>query len=1267
MWEKQVIVVVLIILISSFYYPLISDNSLDDFENVENIIEPQLDEIDDDEVSSTRSASSHMISSQNDAFGGSWVDSFEDDSGIDWALSDTTLNISDGEAKLGSRNIANSDFESGTIGSVPNDWVKEESTSGSGTFDHDLKLVNDRYFEGKKSVFIYSKVTSLGMPATLKTSTTNISTNGFVNVKGSSYVNVYLSNMTVVKSHPSWGWNCYVHLVFDDGTTEYSERLFWEGQGSGGYVYSDNTQSSGADGSTWYKFKVAIPESMDKSHLKIKVRFEAGNWYHINDYSASISGNVDRISVDLTSTNFTTKPISLPEGKRWDTLLISSYQPLDSYINITIINPSTNLPIPGSPIYGAAFEYDISTVIDSKKYPTIKLNGFLLTKTEETPTLFYWAVSWIKNNTWYDTLYGGLKVGSQSNVEVVDGEVRFSNGGTFISNAINLPDEWYYNTLQLNRSTPLDGFLNITILDEATDNPIAGYEDLGDKTIDLTGLNPHLYPSIKLKAIYKTTGAETAKMFDWMVNWIGNTYPSIVDISPSPRVSTERTRIIKVNLTDNEDAESDLTIIVEYKAPSDIDWKTGYMAPPVFKIDHWDCAFSPIGTAELGTYTFKFTCKDSFQYTYIYPDPYTIEVYQKQMPPPDVSITPVKPTTQNDLNAAVTNENEIGTALEGNPFEFWYRWYKNDKYLSEYDNVTIIPKDVTTRDDKWSCRVNYYDYEDFSPTGSAKVTIENAPPVQIEDFSSVEMNEDTTIYIEDKLISIFMDPDGDTFTYSSSGEQNVNINIFQNNGTIEFKPVSNWYGTETITFYTNDSFDQTGIDVLVTVKPTNDLPRIVQVGDTQISEGDIDVEFPINQDESLELIVAAEDIDGDTERSNFEYSSDINDSEDFYFDESTHKIVFNTKNSDVGSHYVNLMVTDNNETPVQYVSQRIKINVINVNDLPSVTIITPESGQTFSENDNIVLNCSVQDIDLLVKNPTEKIKYRWYVSYPETKELGNSQVLSNINLEPGEYVITIEVEDSGKEKAFDTVEITVKESESKAGFKESIAGSWILWLLIIILIVIFAIVYFVVMKRKKKSKEEAKPEGALAPGAKPGIGPTPTTPFAPGAKPIPQLPPPGSPEALAEAKAKSELKQKLENLDGQLSRGEIDPITYQNLKIKYETEASRVKVKPAPKPAPVPQLPPAKQPTPQPTPTPTPTPTPKTSGPPGQVQPKPAVTAAPKAQVQGTPATAPTPAPAPVPKPTPQPQPQAQPQAEAQKQPEVKKGPAVTLPGQNKK
>jgi len=438
------IAIILLLLISSLIFPLEFDDSADDSESLEVEIVDNYEKPSDDSISDSSRAARPA---QDDAHGGEWVDSFEDDSEIDWGLSDH-LKVEEGDAGINGSEI----FDSHTK-------IILHFDEGSGTTAYDsTRYKNDGTLGGD------------GVGTDLPTWTSTAKYGNALDFDGvDDYVSTPL-NIDQSSSSPgltmccwvypltSTSWNRHMVITSDDDGYDWSITIYrneW-------VIFTGSTYWNtgfNMDVNTWqYVAAVFIPGTGTKFYKNGVGVSSSSLGYDTIDreiwigshpkYNQRFDGIVDEVYVAITPRsaeyikdiyengtnrnfgcgNLTSKAISLPPNMHWDTLMIDKTEPDKTYLNVTVLNATTNQPIPGSPTYTDNGEVDIS-YIDPIQYPSIKLNATFESDGSTTPELHSWAVSWNRSNTWQDTLFGGEKVESSENVEAVDGNVQLKQSG----------------------------------------------------------------------------------------------------------------------------------------------------------------------------------------------------------------------------------------------------------------------------------------------------------------------------------------------------------------------------------------------------------------------------------------------------------------------------------------------------------------------------------------------------------------------------------------------------------------------------------------------------------------------------------------------------------------------------------------------------------------------------------------------------------------------------------------------------------------------
>jgi hypothetical protein len=745
------------------------------------------------------------------------------------------------------------------------------------------------------------------------------------------------------------------------------------------------------------------------------------------------------------------------------------------------------------------FDENLSSDVDSN--PNVSLNT-LLQNTKNVKYGFY-----------QDAGTGWLQV---DQVDIDNLTIRKPNYYGYLQSIDIAPNDLvgWNNLTVLKAAQRSSDYITVSVLDAATDTPLSGFADLTSSNIDLSSIDVSTYPSIKLYAKFYGN-FWTPALHGWNISWTPNNKPVVdnftIDVDTTRTLLRTNSAVISSVGIDSETPASELKATFQYMDPGNTTWQTAYLSSPVFSNGWWAVTITPPANAQLGYYDIRVQFEDPMNAVSGWWVSWGgIRVMNNLPSAPVVEILPSLPTTTDDLHANITLES---VDAENEPITYTFIWYKNNESQEDLQIfntrslTTSVLSDKTLKDENWKCLALPFDGNDIGPGGEAEVTIMNSKPHQAVEFANIVMLEDSVLVLENKLRSVFEDIDSDELTYKAFGSENIKVNVFQANGTVTFTPKANWFGTEDISFHANDSFINSSlITVQVKVEPQNDLPIITKVGPQFTSIDYSYLEFSANQDDWLNLSVIVEDIDGDEQQGKVTYHLDITARDNLYFDPLTNELKFLPGNSDVGWHFLNISVTDNNETPPVYITQKIGIQVINVNDPPSVEIIEPAEGQQFFETGQISFDCNGDDIDLLIPDSTEKLTYKWYVRSPEYKELGLSKNISGIVLKSGEYNITVEVTDSSNAVAVDFVNIMIIE-EKVIKPEEEITENF-LWLGIIIVIIIVtiivAILFFIIFKKLKKQDQLSGAE--LSPGtAGAQAAPTPLS-AQPPAEGLPQQP-----------------------------------------------------------------------------------------------------------------------------------------------------------------
>jgi hypothetical protein len=703
-------------------------------------------------------------------------------------------------------------------------------------------------------------------------------------------------------------------------------------------------------------------------------------------------------------------PISLDKNCYWDKLIVNKSVPLSGNLNISILNESY-AEIPGFENIVDIDEINISS-IDSVLYPTLRLKASFSGNITINPTLCYWGVSWKQNNSWRETFFKSDKVLSQNGVDIVDGFVRCllpdEKIGFVNSSAIIIPSNHHFNTLIINKTEPPGTNISVSLYNIQTMLPITGFQNISENGINLISLDPIENPQLQLRVILYSNGGNTSVLHGFSINWTQNKPPYYSSITMhNSTVYRMSTVVLKINATDIETPEMSLSINVYYRPPGSINWYNNLFSDIRYYNGEWLVNFTPVATSIIGLYDIKIDVEDLFNEKYIQIFDNVITVKNNLPSMPDIAISPNQPLTSDDLTATANNSIDI----EGEPITYVYQWYKNDVL-----KISLISETVgslnTSKGDKWTCEVTPNDGNPggSGPPNSISVVIQNTPPIVADPIETVIMKEDEIDDSSLMLSSNFFDIDADLLDYSCEGQLLINVSIEQVTGIVKLTPKPNWFGQEEVIFTANDSISETNETVVIIVEPQNDPPVLIKAGNIYVQSPDENLEFDTFEDSFLNITLIAEDIDGDEVifSASAVDNNDLDNIPELQIEQNILKAQFD--NSHIGSHSYDLLVSDQNGSSIIY---NLIINVLNINDMPSVSIITPLNNTHFKEKELIDFGCVYSDQDLLVPGYEEKLFFYWYTNH-SANPLGSGEFKTNlfgVLLEPGAHEIKVTVQD----------------------------------------------------------------------------------------------------------------------------------------------------------------------------------------------------------------------------------------------------------------
>jgi len=204
--------------------------------------------------------------------------------------------------------VPNGSFESGTVGLIPDRWVMiannvtdPPDAPKTAAYIHEMQQTDQKYFEGGKSLWLHSRVVDEGLRIG-RGSDTYAETEDWINAPSATHLRVYIRDIRSTHSL-FWGWSDWIFLQINnvDVALTYYMGSYYGGIFANGeflnfnyYNYTD----TGADGSSWYVYEYSIPESVDRSHMKIEIGSHAWDWtFYSTGYYADLEFVVDKVEL----------------------------------------------------------------------------------------------------------------------------------------------------------------------------------------------------------------------------------------------------------------------------------------------------------------------------------------------------------------------------------------------------------------------------------------------------------------------------------------------------------------------------------------------------------------------------------------------------------------------------------------------------------------------------------------------------------------------------------------------------------------------------------------------------------------------------------------------------------------------------------------------------------------------------------------------------------------------------------------------------------
>jgi len=396
-------------------------------------------------------------------------------------------------------------------------------------------------------------------------------------------------------------------------------------------------------------------------------------------------------------------------------------------------------------------------------------------------------------------------------------------------------------------------------------------------------------------------------------------------------------------------------------------------------------------------------------------------------------------------------------------------------------------------------------------------TVAGEPPVNGE--VSVALYEDTWR----DLSIICFDLDGDILQYGMTIEEELpsfddsdeaeilHLEFDQLSGNLSFMPFNSDVGSHEVEVTVTDGTVTDSVRMMIDVINTNDAPVITGIQNKAVNEG-ATVFFKTEQDRELVINMEAtdpdkevqQDLDSLTYYTDFEdvlddEDIDLDEGENWEFDEDMGTLKFTPDNSMVGTYVFSMWVEDEDEERDEV---NVSIQVTNKNDLPTKAEFRVEIVDGDRSTPKILENLTVNFIiTKLGDDPDvdDTITYEWDFGDSSPPEAGIDLLeIEHTYFSPGNYTINLTTKDALHAtpgpfsmtirvyKVSPPVEIEDDDDEDPEEGGETPADAsggtsvWLWIIIVIIIVVLLLVVFFVVMSKKKKEEMAAQPP--LQPG-----------------------------------------------------------------------------------------------------------------------------------------------------------------------------------------
>jgi len=210
------------------------------------------------------------------------------------------------------------------------------------------------------------------------------------------------------------------------------------------------------------------------------------------------------------------------------------------------------------------------------------------------------------NKMW---IIGGINGGKKNDTWYAS--IPYYTNASIQSTPITLPQYHSWDTLVINKTNSSNHFINISIIDNATNRSINGFGHINASgKIDISSIDFRKHPVIRLNATFNGNGSYTPILHSWGVNWTNNR-PVLGE--PSGLISINRTEKLNVSIpaSDYEEFTSELNFSLEYKLHSSQIWIKADGSNISLNATRFFFKYTPTRDSDVGWYDMRFRLNDS--------------------------------------------------------------------------------------------------------------------------------------------------------------------------------------------------------------------------------------------------------------------------------------------------------------------------------------------------------------------------------------------------------------------------------------------------------------------------------------------------------------------------------------------------------------------------------------------------------------------------------------------------------------------------------